>query len=647
MITFFRRMLNSKVGVILAFVLLGVIAVGFAATDIQNLAGGGGAPTGSGGAVAKVDGTEVPQSELTDRVDQEWRSERQQQPTLDKASFVAGGGVDRTLDRIVNGMALQAFAEANGMRVGTRLVDGRIASMAAFQGPNGKFDQTIFRQILASQRVSEAQIRGDLARETLVNQLMGPIVGASQVSQQVARPYADLLLERRTGQFGLIPATAMPAGDTPTAQELQTYYQRNIQRFTIPQRRVVNYAVFDQTKVADKAKPTDAEIAAAYQADRAKYAARETRDLSQVIVADQAGANAIAQRVRGGATPAAAASAAGLEATTLDAVDKAALAGQSSSAVADAAFAADRGSVAGPVRSPLGWHVIRVEGVEQIAGQTLAQARDSIAAELTKTKAANAMADLVSDIESEASGGASFSEVARKFGLTAVTSPAVTANGMNPDQPQVTPTPELTAVLKAAFEAEQGDDPQVASLPENAGYVLWGLDSVVQATPRPLASIRDAVSQQVVAERQQRAARTVARQVVAKINGGTPIAQALRETKLSLPAVDTVSGTRSELTSQQGRLPPPLAMMFSMKEGSAKQIEAPQNQGFIIVFTEKVVPGDSSKRPEVVNATRAGLAQITGQEYAEQFTRAVRAQMNATTNPAAVAATKRQISGGQ
>jgi peptidyl-prolyl cis-trans isomerase D len=298
------------------------------------------------------------------------------------------------------------------------------------------------------------------------------------------------------------------------------------------------------------------------------------------------------------------------------------------------------------VRSPLGWHVLRVEDTAQIAGRSLEQAREEIAAELTVSKTANAMSDLVTSIEDDVSGGASFAETARKFGLTPVTSAAVTSNGMNPDAPQTTPPTELTSVLQAAFEAEQGDDPQVSSLPEDAGYVLWGLDSIVPATPRPLSSVRDVVSRQVVLDRQQRAARVAARQVVAKVNKGVPVAQAMRETGLQLPPMETVGGTRGELASQQNRLAPPIEMMFKMAKGSAKQLEAPSNQGFIIVHLTDVVKGDASKQPQAIEATRRGLSQAAGQEYAEQFSRAVRAAMKTTINKEGLAAAKRQIAGG-
>ena len=59
--------------------------------------------------------------------------------------------------------------------------------------------------------------------------------------------------------------------------------------------------------------PTDAEIAAAYNGDKARWAARETRTVSLVTVLDQNAANALATKIRGGTPVADAARAAGLE----------------------------------------------------------------------------------------------------------------------------------------------------------------------------------------------------------------------------------------------------------------------------------------------------------------------------------------------
>ena len=52
MLSFFRRIINSKAGVIVTFIVLGIIAIAFAAGDVSNIAGKAGGLTGS--TVAKV-----------------------------------------------------------------------------------------------------------------------------------------------------------------------------------------------------------------------------------------------------------------------------------------------------------------------------------------------------------------------------------------------------------------------------------------------------------------------------------------------------------------------------------------------------------------------------------------------------------------
>src|SRR5206468_3386655 len=59
---------------------------------------------------------------------------------------------------------------------------------------------------------------------------------------------------------------------------------------------------------------SDQEIAAYYNANKAAYAAKETRNITQVVAQDRATANAIAARAKGGATLAAAAAPAGASA---------------------------------------------------------------------------------------------------------------------------------------------------------------------------------------------------------------------------------------------------------------------------------------------------------------------------------------------
>src|SRR3546814_5573400 len=120
------------------------------------------------------------------------------------------------------------------MRVSKRLVDGQIASIPALQGPDGKFSPEIYKSVLAQQRLTDAALRADMTREIFARQLIVPTVGASQIPMQVALPYAALLLEKRQGHVGFVPATARSEEHT---SELQTLMRISYAVFCLKQNK--------------------------------------------------------------------------------------------------------------------------------------------------------------------------------------------------------------------------------------------------------------------------------------------------------------------------------------------------------------------------------------------------------------------------
>ncbi len=645
MLAFFRRLTHSKVGVIITFLVLGVIALAFAAGDVTGLSSMTGGAGITGGDVAKVGKADVTANQLKTQAQTEMEGFRQQQPTLDMATFVNQGGFDGTLDRIISSMALEQFGRAQGMVVSKRAIDGQIASIPALQGPTGKFDENLYRQVLAQRKLTDAQIRSDIERDTFAQQLTLPSNGATQVASQLALPYASLLLEKRTGTIGFIPAAVVPAGPAPSDADLNTFYQRNIARYTVPERRVVRYAMITPEAVKAQAVPTDAEIAKTYQQDSARYAATEKRDITQVVVADQAGAAAIAAKVKGGTSLADAARGAGLEASTQAGVEKAAYAGTTSAQVADAVFAAASGAVIGPVRTPLGWTVAKVDKVEKVAARSLDQVRGEIAAALGIQKSAEALSSIHDKIDDSLSKNATFDEVIADQKLAAVTTPALIASGINPDDPASKPDPALTPLVAAAFQAADGDGPQLVQVGTDGGFAVVALGRVVHSAPRPLAQVRAAVLKDVTADRARQAARRVAGEVLARINKGMPIQQSLAQTKLPMPPARTLTAARAQLAADPRGAPPALALMFSMAPNTAKTLAAPDDSGWFVIKLDSVQSGNATGNDAAIKAARGNIARSVGREYVEQFAKAVRADVGVKTNPAALARVRADLLG--
>ncbi|ODU20729.1 MAG: hypothetical protein ABS87_09400 [Sphingomonas sp. SCN 67-18] len=644
MFSFFRRLTESKIGLVIVFAFLGLIAFAFAASDLSNtISGTGGAPTGS--TIATVGKQKIDSVEFGQRVQTQFDNFRNQQPDLTLARFISEGGFDTVLARTIDGVALGEFGRMQGMVVSRKAEDGQIASVPAFAGLNGQFDKNNFAMFLQRTRISEAQFRADLARDTLADQMILPVSGAVRAPLSLITPYASMLLEGRTGRLAFVPAAAMRAAPAPTDAALNSYYTANIARYTVPERRVVRYAIIDRDRFIASSKATPAEIQKAYQDNKDSYAGRETRTLTQLITPTEAAAKALAARVVAGATLAQAAKDAGLEPTTLDNQTRAGFAELSSPAVAAAVFAAGRGTVAPPARSGLGWHVVRVDSINIIPARTLADVQGEIAATLDKEKADAALADIVAKMEDDISGGATFDEVVAAQKLQAVTTRPMLAKGGDPDAPQAAVTPEMTAIFDATGGMEADDDAIVAQIVPNQRFALVDLDSIIPATPKPLAQIRDQVTKDFAANAALAEARKIANAVAAKVSGGTTLAQAVSGAGVALPAPTAIGGKRQEIM-RNGRADGPTAMLFSMVEGKARVLQAPDRSGWYVVHLESIQRGDATGRPDVIAAARAEFAPVLGQEYVEQFVAAARAEVGSSRNAAAVAKLKRDLTGG-
>lgn len=642
MISTFRRLIYSKVGAVIAFVLLALFALEFAPGAVSGLRSEGIGTLTGGNDVLRVGKTRVSAPDFQARVEQEMEGYRQQNPQLDMAQFVNGGGFDAVLQRLTNGLAMEQFGHDQGMVVSRRAVDGQIASIPGLQGPNGQFDEQLFRQLLAQRKLTEAGVRTDLSRDMLAVMLTGTLLRPQPVPQNLALPYANLSLEKRAGVIAFVPTKAMPAGPAPTDAELQAFYARNLPRYTTPERRALRFARVTPDQV--KATPTDAEIAQAYNADRAKYAATEKRTITQVVVLDQAGATALAARVKDGTPLVAAATAAGLSTSTKTLLTKAALATETSPAVADAVFGAVKGAAIGPVRGGLGFTVARVEDVQQVAGRTLAQVREEIAKTLATTKTADALQAARDKIDDALAGNDTFDEVVKDRGLAAQTSPALLASGIDPDHPG-TPDPAFAPMLQAAFQMGDGDEPQLVATGPDGSFALVSLARIVPAAPRPLAQIRGQVTQDLASDRARQAARRAAGQILAKVNGGASLQAAWVQSGVAGEGPKPLAASREDIDRAQGPSKGPLALMFAMAPGTAKLLEAPGGAGWAIIRLERIQPGDASKDTARIAAIRQAFGGLVGREYAEQFARAAQKTVGVTTNKDALAKVKAQLLG--
>lgn len=642
MLSFFRKSSKSTLGTIILVVFLLAIAASFALADISNVRSGplGG---GVGGALAEVGDEEITDRDMTSAMRQALNRLQQQNPEATYADLANDFGA--ILNSQIDERALLAFAKDHGFVLSKRVVDAEIANIPQTRGLDGKFNQQAYDAFLQQQQMTDADIRRLLNAAIMQRLVLAPAAVEARIPVGVARPYASMLLEQRSGQIALVETDRFRAGLNPTDGDLQSFYAQNSQRYMVPEQRILRMARI--TPAAVTAAPTDAEIAAYYRANQARYGGAETRVLSQAVVQDKAVADSIASRARGGAAFAAAAAPAGLSAEDVSVgpqsrADFASLAGDN---IAAAAFAAANGAIVGPIRSDLGWHVIRVDEVRAAAGRSLEQARGEISTLLAANKGKEALADTVTKVEEAIADGASFAEATAAARLPVITTPAITGAGAARSDAAYRFPADLAPALKAAFAQEAGDDPEVVSLPGDAGYVLVGVDTVMEAAPAPLAQIRDRVRADWITRKASDRARAVANGIATKVARGSSFQQAIAGAGVALQAAQPISARRLQLSEANPDAVAPLRMLFTLAQGKSRLVADPQGRGYFVVKTDKIVPGNALSNPALIAQTQQAFQQTAADELAQQLLAAMKADQGVRRNEEAITASRQRITG--
>ena len=641
MLSFFRGLSKSKIGTaIMALVLIAILA-GFALADMSSFG------TGSVGfglnstTVAEAGDHEISDREMREAMQRRLAQVREQNPNAEYSAIIRD--FDPLLTQMIDQRAITAFADKYGFVISKRLIDAEIANLPGVRGLNGQPSVQGYQAFLAQQRLTDQQVRQSITTDLVAKYLLLPISAGARVPVGVATPYASMLLEAREGEAAVIPFTAFTADLKPSDADVQRYYAANRGRYTVPEQRVVRFAMIGPEQVAGIT-ATDQEAAAYYKANQATYAAKDLRVLTQAVVPNQASAAAIAAKARAGATLSAAAGS-GAAVTTLDPQSREAYAAVAGNKAAAAAFAAAAGAVVGPVQSDFGWVVVKVDSVKATGGKSFAAAKAEIAAKLTADKRKQAIEDIVTKVQDALDNGSNFTEAAAQAKLPVTSTPLVMANGTSRVDPGYRVPANLAGALKAAFEIVANDPPELPALADKSGYVMTAPAEVVPAAPAPLAAIRDRVVADWTVGAGMARARAAATAISAKASGGLSLSEAVRQHGANVP-VRPLQARRLQVAQANPDVMPALRTLFSLTAGKAKMVADTQGRGFFVVRVNKITPGNALFQPGLIGQMRAELQQAVGDDYARQFIAAIREDVKVRRNEKAIATVKQQITTG-
>jgi peptidyl-prolyl cis-trans isomerase D len=229
------------------------------------------------------------------------------------------------------------------------------------------------------------------------------------------------------------------------------------------------------------------------------------------------------------------------------------------------------------------------------------------------------LTEMTSEIEDAFADGSTIADMAKQNGLKIETSPKLLANGRDISNPAYKPIPEMQVILPAAFQLETNGEAQLIEIVPGERFAMIAIADFEEAAPPPLATVRAIVQQQWALAEGAKGARAAAERIRKAVDSGVALPAALAAANVNGAQIEAINGTRADLSRQGQPIPPPLAMMFAMKKGTAKTLQGGADRGWYVVSLIDIKKGDASGNAEMLRERKLEISGLMQNEYGAQL----------------------------
>lgn len=628
MLDFFR---NHKRLMMLMLVLVIVPGLGF--VGIQGFRGF----FDESANVASVNGHKIARAEFDSAMRQQLDQARQFLGAQFDAKLLDTPARRRELlDNLIQQRALADEAQREHLTASDEAVRRALLSdpvISSLRKPDGSIDIDRYKQLLAMQGMTPEQYDERVRYGIAVGQIPDSIAQSAFTPKQVAEHVAQLADAQRKVQALVLNANQYASKVQPTDAQLAAYYDAHLADFATPATAKIDYLVLSPAALAAGVSAGDADAKKYYDENAAHYTTPREVRVSQILIAspktaspaDDAKAKAKAEDVlaevkahpdqfaqiaqKQSQDPGSAAKGGDLGWTT-----SGVLTGEK--AFDAAALALNKDEVSSVVHSTFGYHIVKATDVKPASTKPFEEVKDAIVKDLKTQLAAKAYSDEADGFTSTVYEQAkSLKPAADKYKVTiqtATVTPKPNAS-LPPDSPLN--NPKFLAAVFADDSVKNRNNTQAIDVGNNTLIAARVTDYKSAATP-PLASIKDSVKAKYVAAQAAELAHKDGAAKLADLQKSKATAGFSAEQKVSR-------------TDSQGVSPLALSAIFKADDAKLPAYVGVDlgNEGYAIYRVNAVVP-PAPIDPARLAAAQRQLAQVDAQAELEAYVASLRKRSN-------------------
>ena len=472
------------------------------------------------------------------------------------------GLVDQTLGQLIDRSLIDQEAARLKLDISDDLIRNVITANPSFRGSDGRFDRSLFGSVLAANNLTEDQYVALLRHDIPRNDLLHAVTAGAAALQ----PVVDLLYryrnEKRTADIVALPTTGAPDVGQPSEDELKAFYDKHPDLFRAPEYRGFTLVSLDPSDIVKDIEIPEAKLKEEYDQRQDELQIPERRNVEQILApTEEKAKEAEAALAAGKDWREVATTIAGQNPETIDLGLM--RRDEMPSVLGDVAFELPLSKPSEPVKTPLGWHILRVVKIEPPVTQTFDEAKPKLEADLAHQEAADRIYKVANQVDDALAGGATLGDAAEKFGLKTTTVETVDVGGHDSQDKPVTLPVSANDVLKLAFATSEGQTSRVTETPDGAIFALR-IDKIMPSQVKPLDEVKDKAVESWQVDRRREIVAKQAEELAAAVTSETRLATVAGEKGLKA----TTSPPFTRHPENDTAVPPPLVgKLFAAKPG--------------------------------------------------------------------------------
>lgn len=575
------------------WILMGMLIVGLAGFGAVNF-------NGSVSSVALVGDEEVSVEAYMRELQREQRALQAQSGQTMSISQMAAFGLDRAvLGRLISLAAIDNEVNSLGLSIGDENLLKELTEIPAFQDTRGNFDRQAYTFALQNAGFNETDFESDLRRESARTLVQGAIVVGADMPDVMTKTLTNYIGARRSFSYVQINKDQIAlTQQVPDDAALQGYYEANIGQFTLPETKRITYARLSPDMLLDTVEVDDAALRRLFGERSDQYQVPERRLVERLVFADDAAASsAKAQLDVGGTTFEVLVQDRGLALQDIDLGD---VTMEALGGAAQGVFAAEVGSVVGPLPSDLGAALYRVNGRLEARITPFDAAKSELRDEIAADRARRLIEQQAEDINDLLAGGATLEDLVNESDMQvgSLDWTGAASEGINAYEDFRTAASTVTV-----------DDFPTAEFLDDGSLFALRLDEILPERPEAFVSAKQKVLDAWNANRLADAVQAQADALLANVtnSGEFPVdVDVIEETGLTRTAY--LDSTPADMMNQ----------IFTMEPGTLKIISG-ETSTVVVRLTDVLAAENSEEMKLLAEALDTQLDQAISAALFEAF----------------------------